>query len=159
MAPRQCVHCGGNHRCFPRSRRSGYTVPTSTAHRFISVEPNSRICTKCHDKIYADPHTPCDICRVRSSIGVLSDALLIAADAARQQNQISTTISTPYHYQQLMPVTSSETLPAKVISTAITNREKVAFSILTGATYTQYKERELFTGGSMSKTTWYKSPR
>ena len=54
-----------------------------------------------------------------------------------------------------LPVASSEILSANIINTVITPLENVTFSILSGNTFTQHKEYGLFTGGSMSKSTWY----
>ena len=156
--PGHCAHCNQDHNCFARSRRTGHTIPPHTVHRFNSQY--TRICSACNAKIKRNPNDPCDICRQRSP--ALSDALLIAADAARQQlPSPSTTVhsSIPSVLSSASPITSSVLLPANIVSDVITPREKVAFCILVGLTYNQHKEFALFTGGSMSKYTWYTHQR
>jgi len=129
-------------------------MPSSTAHIFDTTQTNNKICSNCYVTIRNAPNVPCDHCRHRSS---LSDALLSAANAARQQIQsiLPTNPPTNPRTLPLAPISSSVILPAKIVSTIIRNREKVAFSILAGSTFTQHKERELFTGGSMSRSTWF----
>ena len=107
-----CAHCGKEGKKFERSRRSGRAIPRNSQHRFNVTRLNNKICSNCYTTIHNNPRTPCDFCRERFPAGALSDVLLIAADAARQQNQILSTlipISTP----TLTPVTSSEILPAR----------------------------------------------
>jgi cytidine deaminase len=90
-----CAHCGKEGRKFEHSRRGGRAIPSNTQHRFEVTQVNNKICSNCYTTIHNNPHSPCGFCRERLSTGALSDALLIVADAARQQNQVATTISTP----------------------------------------------------------------
>ena len=155
--PSHCAHCRRDHRCFTRSRLAGHTILPHTGHRF---DPEyTRICSGCNAKIKRNPNNPCDICQ---RLPALSDALLLAADAARQQlpsPSIAVHSTIPSVLSSAAPVTSSELLSANVVTDIITPREKVAFCILAGLTYNQHKEFALFTGGSMSKFTWYNHQR
>ena len=150
--PRVCAHCGGNHRVFARTRRIGHDIPQNTAHGFTAL--STKICSRCNTRIHRDWHNPCDQCPPQSSAVRLSNSLIIAADAARQQMQ-STLQTLPATLPTTAPVTSSIILPASVVSTIITPFEKVAFSILAGHSYTQHKEYGMMTGTSVSRSTWY----
>ena len=140
---------------FHRHDQKGAAYQITQRIALMSLQKTLRYAQSATTEIRRNPNSACDNCR---STIALSDALIIAADAARQQIQpapsvVPSDVSPPPPAAR--PVSSSELIPAVVVSTVISNREKVAFALLDGLTYHQYKERELFTGGCMAKPTWY----